>query len=419
VKYSSNNYSQNNIEEFKVRMLNWADRFNIFAFLDSNHYQSTSSNFEWKLAAGAQQIIKAENKNAFAVIKEFHLKYPGWLFGHISYPSEKTDNIGFNHALFFVPEIIITCANNKLSIESSDLSAELIYQQIIQIEIEETHPLTKFNIQSTITQEEYVQSILKIKNHIQRGDCYEMNYCQEFVAQNVVIHPVNLFFQLTAISPNPFSALYKNDDKYCICASPERFISKKNTTVISQPIKGTSKRIHDNIEADEISKNNLLNSSKERSENVMIVDLVRNDLSKIANEGTVKVAELFGIYSFPQVHQMISTITCETDLNTHWTEILEATYPMGSMTGAPKKKVMELTEAYEATPRGLFSGTIGYVCPNGDFDFNVVIRSIFYNRSKKIISYKAGGGITNNSDPLQEYHETLIKAAAIKEILQA
>jgi para-aminobenzoate synthetase component 1 len=400
-------------------MLNWADRFNIFSFLDSNHYQSTSSNFEWKLAVGAQQIITIDNDNAFAEIKEFHLQHPGWLFGHISYPSVKPDNIGFHHALFFVPEIILTCSNNSINIESSDLPIELIYQQINQIEITAATPQHKLNFQATITKDEYIDAILKIKNHIQRGDCYEMNYCQEFIAENAVVNPVNLFFQLTSISPNPFSALYKNDDKYCICASPERFISKKNTTVISQPIKGTSKRFLDNTEADEISKNQLLNSSKERSENVMIVDLVRNDLSKIATEGTVKVAELFGIYSFPQVHQMISTITCETDLNTHWTEIIEATYPMGSMTGAPKKKVMELTETYEASPRGLFSGTIGYVCPNGDFDFNVVIRSVFYNASKKIISYKAGGGITINSDPLQEYQETLIKAAAIKEIFQA
>ncbi len=400
-------------------MLNWADRFNIFSFLDSNHYQSASSNFDWKLAAGAQQIITTDNGNVFAEIKEFHSKHPGWLFGHISYPSVKPDNIGFHHALFFIPEIIVTCLNNTITIESSNESAENIYQQINQFEIKEASPQNKLHIQATITKDEYIDAILEIKNHIQRGDCYEMNYCQEFVADNAVVNPVNLFFQLTAISPNPFSALYKNDDKYCICASPERFISKKNTTVISQPIKGTSIRFLEDTEADEISKTQLLNSSKERSENVMIVDLVRNDLSKIATEGTVKVAELFGIYSFPQVHQMISTITCETDLNTHWTEIIEATYPMGSMTGAPKKKVMELTEAYEATPRGLFSGTIGYVCPKGDFDFNVVIRSVFYNASKKIISYKAGGGITINSDPLQEYQETLIKAAAIKEIFQA
>lgn len=400
-------------------MLNWADRFNIFSFLDSNHYQSSSLNFEWKLAAGAQQIFTTDNDNAFAEIKEFHLKHPSWLFGHISYPSVKPDRIGFHHALFFIPEIIVTCINNTITIESSHESAEKIYQQINQFDIIAASPQDKLHIQATITQDEYIDAILKIKHHIQRGDCYEMNYCQEFVAENAFVNPIDLFFQLTAISPNPFSTLYKNDDKYCIGASPERFISRKNTTVISQPIKGTSKRIHDNAEADEISKNQLHNSSKERSENVMIVDLVRNDLSKIATEGTVKVAELFGIYSFPQVHQMISTITCETDLNTHWTEIVDATYPMGSMTGAPKKKVMELTETYEASPRGLFSGTIGYVCPNGDFDFNVVIRSLFYNRSKKLISYKAGGGITINSDPMQEYQETLMKAAAIKEILQA
>jgi len=400
-------------------MLNWADRFNIFSFLDSNLYQSTSSQFEWKLAVGVQQQVIADQVNLFTSIKEFHLSNPGWLFGHIAYPSASRDSIGFHPAFFFIPEILITCKEGNIVIESVHSDPSSILREITATETERPVPATPLNISSKISQNEYEDVILKIKEHIQRGDCYEMNYCQEFVAEQAIVNPVALYFQLTAISPNPFSALYKNDDKYCICASPERFIAKKNNAVISQPIKGTAKRNLEDPNEDAAAKLHLYNSEKERSENVMIVDLVRNDLSKIAAKGTVIVDELFGIYSFPQVHQMISTVSCEVSDNIHWTEIVEAAYPMGSMTGAPKKKVMELTELYESSPRGLFSGTIGYVCPNGDFDFNVVIRSVFYNRTEQIISFKAGGGITINSNPLAEFEESLLKAEAIRKILKA
>jgi len=221
------------------------------------------------------------------------------------------------------------------------------------------------------------------------------------------------------LSPNPFAALYKLEDSYCMCASPERFIKKIGETIISQPIKGTSKRNNTDVVADELAKNYLINSAKEKSENVMIVDLVRNDLSRICKKGSVVVKELFGIYSFPQVHQMISTIQGRVKEDLHWTNILEACYPMGSMTGAPKVRVMELIEKFEASPRGLFSGTIGYITPEGDFDFNVVIRSLFYNNHSQRLSFKVGGGITFYSDPESEFEECMIKASAIMNILQS
>jgi para-aminobenzoate synthetase component 1 len=150
----------------------------------------------------------------------------------------------------------------------------------------------------------------------------------------------------------------------------------------------------------------------------MVVDLVRNDLSRICKAGSVKVDELFGIYSFPQVHQMISTISGELETDKDWIDCIEATFPMGSMTGAPKKRVMELIEQYEQTRRGLFSGAIGYVKPTGDFDFNVVIRSIFYNETGKYISFQTGGGITYNSDAELEYEESLLKASAMMKVLE-
>ena len=193
--------------------------------------------------------------------------------------------------------------------------------------------------------------------------------------------------------------------------------------MISQPIKGTAKRDLVDPAHDEQLKQNLLQSIKERSENVMIVDLVRNDLSKICTPGTVKVDELFGLYSFPQVHQMISTVSGKLPIDTHWLECITATFPMGSMTGAPKKRVMELIEEYERTKRGLFSGAIGYLKPSStenagiDFDFNVVIRSLFYNAHSKYLSYQTGGGITFNSDAEREYEESMLKGEAIKSIL--
>jgi para-aminobenzoate synthetase component 1 len=168
---------------------------------------------------------------------------------------------------------------------------------------------------------------------------------------------------------------------------------------------------------DEQNKEELFHSSKDRSENVMVVDLMRNDLSKICKEGTVNVDELYGIYSFPQVHQMISTISGELKKNISFSEIIQATFPMGSMTGAPKKKVMELIEQYEKTKRGIFSGAVGYISPAGDFDFNVVIRSIMYNSMSGYLSFQTGSAVTFYSDPEKEWDECILKAEAMKKVL--
>ena len=241
---------------------------------------------------------------------------------------------------------------------------------------------------------------------------------QEFFARNAVIDPFKVYQSLNKFSPNPFSALYKINDKYCICASPERYLRKSGKRIISQPIKGTAKRNVLNSKMDERNKNILFESDKEKNENVMVVDLVRNDLGKVCKEGTVKVDELFGIYSFPQVHQMISTISGELKDQFNWIDAVEATFPMGSMTGVPKRKVMQLVEQYEKTKRGLFSGAIGYVCPGGSFDFNVVIRSLLYNATEKYLSFQTGSAITFQSNAEAEYEECLLKAAAIKQVLE-
>ena len=253
-------------------------------------------------------------------------------------------------------------------------------------------------------------------SHIHRGDIYEANFCMEFFAENAYVAPVEIYQKLNAISHPPFATYFKNNHQFLLCASPERYLRKEGNKVISQPIKGTAKRHSDKV-LDEQSKTELAQNPKERSENVMIVDLVRNDLSHTATKGSVIVEELCEIYSFEQVHQMISTIVSTVEDVTSPIEILKSTFPMGSMTGAPKISAMKIIEELEATKRGLYSGAVGYFTPDNDFDFNVVIRSILYNAQNEYLSFSVGSAITSQANPEQEYEECLLKAKAMFEVL--
>lgn len=407
-------------------MLNWANRFNICSFLDSQQYNAEES-FECLLAAGAIHSFSAMAGTAFEQLYSFHQQHKDWLFGHLGYDlknelepisSSHPDNIGFADLFFFVPRVLVRLTGQEMIIGIYGTGHEDIYKEIIETKTINS-PVTgsPIQIQNKISREEYIQTIQRLLQHIHRGDCYEINFCQEFYAGDASIDPLATYHALCKISPNPFAAFYKVEDRFLICASPERYLKKSGNRIFSQPIKGTWQRDLYNDSTDASYKSQLYNSAKDRSENVMIVDLVRNDLSKICREGTVMVDELFGIYSFPQVHQMISTISGNLRPGIHFLDAVRATFPMGSMTGAPKRRVMELIERYEKTRRGIFSGAVGYFTPDGDFDFNVVIRSILYNASCKYLSFQAGSGITFHSDPEKEYEECLLKAAAIRKIL--
>jgi para-aminobenzoate synthetase component 1 len=244
-----------------------------------------------------------------------------------------------------------------------------------------------------------------------------MNLCQEFFANSCSINPYETFIKLNRTSPTPFSAFGKFADKFLLCASPERFLQKQDEIITSQPIKGTSPK-GDSCEDDSRLKVELQSNQKERAENVMIVDLVRNDLSRIAQRASVRVDELCGVYPFRQVNQMISTVSCKQKSEVDFVDIVKATFPMGSMTGAPKIRAMQLIEQYERSKRGLFSGAVGYISPTGNFDFNVVIRSLLYNRTKKYLSYTVGGAITANSIPEKEYEECWLKSLAIRQTIE-
>ncbi|MBL0356057.1 MAG: anthranilate synthase component I family protein [Chitinophagaceae bacterium] len=409
-------------------MLNWANRFNIFCLLDNQQYHFESPVFECLLAVGAKKNIVANAGNAFTALKAFSISNKGsWLFGHLCYDlkneteqlqSGNIDGINFPDLHFFEPEIVLQLTRDELVVTTGQ-DAALVFQEISACSSFINQTVSHIvPVNNRIAKQQYMDTIKKIQSHILRGDCYEINFCQEFFAEAVTIDPVAVYSKLSVISPNPFAALYKFNDKYCICASPERYIKRTGNQIISQPIKGTAQRNLNDQQLDNSNREELVQSEKERSENVMVVDLVRNDLSRICTQGSVKVDELFGIYSFPQVHQMISTISGQVADDLHWVDIIKATFPMGSMTGAPKKRVMELIEQYEQTKRGLFSGAIGYIKPNGNFDFNVVIRSVLYNAGTRYLSYQTGGAITFNSNAEAEYEECLLKATAIKQVLE-
>jgi len=413
-------------------MLTWASPFNICCFLDNHAYGSPSHRFECLLAVGAVDRVRASAGNALQQVKDFSLRHKDWLFGHFAYdlvhetepmhhpgafPS-LPDPIGFPDLFFFLPEVVIELRSDSIRIGSLHSDPPMIWEQIRCASPMAASPGSPpLHFTPRFTREAYLDTITALQRHILRGDCYEINFCQEFFARPADIDPWQTWWALSGASPNPFSALYRLEDSYLICASPERYLKKTGRILLSQPIKGTSSRIPGDPVADAASREGLFRSPKDRSENVMVVDLVRNDLSKVCRPGTVAVNELYGIYPFPQVHQMISSVQGELLPDRHWVEAIQATFPMGSMTGAPKYRVASLIAQYERSRRGIFSGAIGYVTPEEDFDFNVVIRSLLYNSHDRYLSYQVGSGITFYSDPEAEYAECLIKAEGIKKAL--
>lgn len=412
------------IEVFKKQILSLSDTVKHFCYLDDNHYPNyPKTAFKTLIAIDAIHTLSA-NENCLQQLQKFQNQHPDWMFGCLSYAVSneiipikkkgKTDNLLFPLVCFFTPKYLVKIENGKVEIGVHNKALLAEFEQIILNtntfkQLYHTQPV---KLQSNTTKAQYLSSIEKIKNHIQRGDIYEMNYCMEFYAKNASIHPVSVFTKLNSISKAPFSSFLKTNTQYILCASPERFIKKQDGILISQPIKGTRKRTH--IENTDIAlRTELQNNEKEKSENVMIVDLVRNDFSKIAKPRTVDVAELFGVYSFEQVHQLISTICCEIPASMSLSAVLNATFPMGSMTGAPKISALQLIETYEKSNRSLYSGSIGYITPQGDFDFNVVIRSILYNQETKYVSVSAGSAVTADCVAETEYEECLIKAEAM------
>lgn len=428
----------------KQQMLTWALPFNICCFLDNQDYPAqpcSPTGFECLLAAGAVDTFTASAGDAFAAFKTWALTHNDWLFGHLGYelaaetepaPEARrapgaghapeagqihSDPIGFPDLFFFVPETVIELHPDHIRIGALNADPETIWKEICSTTPQKAGTMPPVAFTPRFSREDYLGTVAALQRHILRGDCYEINFCQEFFARPVDLDPFTVWQALSKASPNPFSAFYRLQDRYLCCASPERFLKKAGATLLSQPIKGTAPRSHEDEAADRLRAAGLRQSAKDRAENVMVVDLVRNDLARVCVPGSVQVAELYGVYPFPHVHQMISSVTGGLRAELHWTDAIRACFPMGSMTGAPKNRVVQLIAQYERSRRGLYSGAVGYATPEGDFDFNVVIRSLLYERQTGYLSYQVGSGITWYSDPAAEYEECLVKAAGIKKAL--
>jgi len=410
------------VTDFKQKALYWASAFDTVCYLDSNDFRDPYSKFDTLIAVGIKDQVTATTGNAFEDLARFRDKHKGWITGFLSYDlknevenltSSNPDHLQFPDLHFFAPLHLIIIRNDEAEIISEEPETILNTIETQQLNVQ---PIQSVALKQRFSKEQYLAAANKIKEHISRGDIYVTNFCQEFYADGVNIDPLAVFLELSRTSPKPFAAFYKWNNNYALCASPERFMAKRGGMLISQPIKGTAPR-GDTPEQDEAIKLQLRNHVKEQQENVMIVDLVRNDLTKSAKAGTVKTDELFGIYTFKQVHQMISTVVCELKEDVSAVEAVRNTFPMGSMTGAPKIRAMQLMEEYERSKRGLYSGAIGYFSPDDDFDFNVVIRSLLYNADNGYLSFHAGSAITYHADAEQEYEECLLKAKAVLEVL--
>lgn len=399
-------------------------------WLDSNNHTDTYSSFDARLAMDAVSSLSIPADSAFEKLQEYYQKTGDWIFGYLSYDlkndledlaSKNVAGAGFPELYFFQPRKIISMMGSTVEFSYFGLPVDEIRKDFKTInELITAAPVGRpqpVKMKLRIFKDEYFRRFSRLLGHIHRGDIYEVNFCQEFYAEGAEIDPWRAYRHLNGISSPPFAAFFKSGPYYLLSASPERYLKKQGDTLISQPIKGTARRVSDPRE-DQRIRERLEADPKERSENVMIVDLVRNDLSKHAIQNSVVVEELCKVYTYQQVHQMISTISAKVDPEISPVRLLRDSFPMGSMTGAPKVAAMKLIEAMEASKRGLYSGAIGYISPAGDFDFNVVIRSIVYNRDRKYVSCSVGSAITAKASPENEYQECLLKAKAMRQVLE-
>ncbi|MGA9325521.1 MAG: anthranilate synthase component I family protein [Salegentibacter sp.] len=431
---TTKSYSVENPKEFRKKLFYWSRQFEEITWLDSNDYQQQHGSFDAVLAVQAFTAIKTDVHGAFKQLQEFQETANDWIFGYLSYDLKNDveniqscnyDGLGFPDLYFFQPQKLFLLKGNSVELQylrmvDDEMDDDFEEIQVFSAKAEvEKRPISeeKPAIRPRISKDAYLAKVAEMQRHIHRGDIYEANFCQEFFAENRKIEPFQVFEDLNEISGPPFATFLKLEEHYLLCASPERYLKKEGNTILSQPIKGTARRSEDKAEDEKIAQELALDP-KEQSENVMIVDLVRNDLSRIAKKGSVQVDELCKVYSFRQVHQMISTVSAELEEGIPAVEALRVTFPMGSMTGAPKISAMKIIEELEETKRGLYSGAVGYFTPSGDFDFNVVIRSILYNSENKYVSFSVGGAITAASVPRKEYQECLLKAKAMLQVLE-
>ncbi len=265
------------------------------------------------------------------------------------------------------------------------------------------------HVWSNFSKEQYAAAFARIQEYIHEGDCYQVNLSQRFEGA-ATGDPWVGYQVMRQINPSPYSAYINLPDGQILSNSPERFLRVSGGEVETRPIKGTRPRSSD-AEQDRRLAEELRNSEKDRAENLMIVDLLRNDLGKSCIPGTVQTSEMFAVESFPTVHHLVSTIRGRLAEGSDAIALLRGCFPGGSITGAPKVRAMEIIEELEPNRRGVYCGSIGYLGFNGALDSSIVIRTLFHHNGK--VHFSSGGGIVADSEMEQEYQETLDKAAAI------
>lgn len=403
----------------------------IRAFANSEHFVCLDSHdaadtYDWLCAGDALAVFKPEN-DSLNKLRASRIAHPGWWFGRLNYDlknelerlsSENEDRFTWSNTKFFEAGFVATSKSGIIELHlhrDSKFDLESI-EEAMESSAEWQRDSNPVHLISRLDRDVYIDSATSLLKHIQRGDIYEINYCQEFFSEDVDIAPIEVYNQLQKVAKPPMSALWHAENEWVLSMSPERYLKKVGSRLISQPIKGTARRSKDSVEDAAIAKA-LFHDEKERAENVMIVDLVRNDLSRVAKRESVEVTELFGIHSFRTVHQMISTVEGELRDDLDVWDAIRATFPMGSMTGAPKVRAMQLSESHESHKRGIYSGAIGYISPKNDFDFNVVIRSVVYDSTSKYLSVSVGSALTSKARAEAEWEECLLKLQAIKDVL--
>lgn len=356
---------------------------------------------------------KVFQQNPWEALRDFRREHGGWVFCILGYDLKNADEAlsSSNEDLFSLPDLL-AFSPGVLVVEEAGRRRVLMGGVPEKKTAPDGRGFEIRGLAPTVDERDYIGLIARIKDDIHEGEYYELNLSHPLRA-SFAGDPFGLYEAMRLAGPVPMAAFVACEDVSVCCASPERYLRREGTRVVSEPIKGTRPRSADAAE-DARLRNELANSEKDRAENLMIVDLVRHDLSRVAKPGSVRVTDLLAIRSFATVHQMVSEVEAEVEAHTDPVDILRATFPMGSMTGAPKIRVMQAIERYETYRRGWYSGAIGYIAPDGDFDFNVVIRTAVIRGDRLV--YPVGGAITSDSDPNSEWDETWVKAKALQHL---
>ena len=384
--------------------------------LNGNDYTYPQQPFPLLLAGGSKAIPLGKNWQ-----EAFLKKDPGsWWFGYLGYDLKGREEdesreafVGFPEQGLFEAEAVFERKGDFIQLHAAN--PEKLFSDVQNLPEYQPQDLPEFPpFRPAVSKQAYLHNVEKVKQLIREGDVYELNLCQYFES-DVAPDGLDFYLRLNQLFPMPFSGWFKSGDLEIASASPERFLRKTGNELISQPIKGTAARGR-NEEEDQQNRERLFHSEKERAENMMIVDLVRNDLAKVSRIGSTTVEEMFGIYAFPTVFQMISTVRSVKAADKNMADVLDSAFPMGSMTGAPKQEVMKQIRSLEPLCRGAYSGALGCIRPDGDFDFNVLIRSLFINHEKNQCGFAVGSAITIDSAPEEEWAECMAKAAALLKV---